>query len=198
MPTSRSLAHKLHDFKNLDAAGLCIGTLPRSLRHRTREHPADRRESWLSRNQIAARLPDEFLTFFERVTAKEGSACARAQRTLDPVVAKTSWWTTILHRTAALPPDPVFEQYSRDPVHAFCDAPPAQREDDGCLEGRGALIADSIIFHRACEYSTSDDKEAILFRSRQTIEESHRAMQRADQALMRPRQFARSWDRRSE
>ena len=63
------------------------------------------------------------------------------------------------------------------------------------LKGVARLIADSIIFHRAREYSTRNGNETILLRSRQTIEESYRAIQKANQALMRPRQSARSWDR---
>jgi GAF domain-containing protein len=62
------------------------------------------------------------------------------------------------------------------------------------LKGAARLIADSIIFHRVREYSTSNGKDnvrAIVFRTQRMIEESYSAMQKADQAMMQAWQLAR-------
>jgi hypothetical protein len=69
------------------------------------------------------------------------------------------------------------------------------------LKGVARLIADSIISHRAREYSTTNGKNsvpAIRVRSHRTIEESYRAMQKADRAMMPPWRWARSADRSSD
>jgi GAF domain-containing protein len=208
---SRSLAHKLHEFTNLQALLDCA--LVHCLDLCGTELGNIQLIDW-NRGYLEIKSQhgfcDEFLTFFERVTAREGSACARALRTLDSVVIEDVMvdndfapYRSIAYRSGfrAVQSTPVVSSSGATlgilSTHFATPRRPNEKTMDA-LKGVARLIADSIIFHRAHEYSTHNGKEAILFRSRQTIAESYRAMQKADQALMRPRQSARSWNRRSE
>jgi GAF domain-containing protein len=201
-PMSRSLVHKLREFTDpqaildcalahcLDLCGTELGNI----------QLIDWKRGYLEiKSQQGFR--EEFLMFFERVTAKEGSACARALRTLHPVLIEDVMmdddfapYRSIAYRSGfrAVLSTPVVSSSGATlgilSMHFATPRRPNQKTMDA-LKGVARLIADSIIFLRAREYSTSngkDDVRAILVRTRQMIDESHRAMQKADQVMMRP------------
>jgi GAF domain-containing protein len=144
---------------------------------------------------------DEFLTFFKRVTAKEGSACARALRTLEPVVIEDVMVDDDFAPYRSIAYESGFRAVQSTPVvssrgatlgilstHFATPHQPNEKTMDA-VKDVARLIADSIIFHRARKYSMSnggDDMPAILSRSHKLIEESYRAMQKADHAMLRP------------
>jgi GAF domain-containing protein len=155
---------------------------------------------------------DEFLKFFQRVSAKQGSACARALRTLEPVVIEDVMvdddfapYRHIAYRSGfrAVQSTPVVSSSGATlgilSTHFATPRRPSEKTMND-LKDVARLIADSIIFHRAREYSTSNGKDnvpATLSRCQKMIEESYRAMLRADHAMVRPH-ILRSPDRRPE
>ena len=118
IPMSRLLADKLHQFTNLQALLDCA--LARCLDLCGTELGNIQLIDW-NRGCLEIKsqhgFRDEFLRFFERVTAKEDSACARALRTLDPVVIED---VMVDEDFAPYRSDP------RNPVHALCNASQAQ------------------------------------------------------------------------
>jgi GAF domain-containing protein len=202
-PSSRSLAQKLREFTKLQAIldcalvhclDLCdtrLGNI--QLIHWNRGYLEIKSQHGFN---------DEFLTFFQRVTAEQGSACARALRTLEPVVIRDVMvdvdfapYRDIAYRSGfqAVQSTPIVSSSGATlgilSTHFATPYRPSEKTMDALKDVAG-LIADSIIFHRARENSTSngkDDVSTVLSRSHKLIEESYRAMQMADHAMMRRR-----------
>jgi GAF domain-containing protein len=142
------------------------------------------------------------LTVFQRVTAKQGSACARALRRLEPVVIEDVMmdddfvaYRDIAYRSGfrAVQSTPIVSSSGATlgilSAHFATPHHPNEKMMDA-LKDVARLIADSIIFHRARENSMSngkDDVPAILSRSHKLIEESYLAIQKADHAMIRSR-----------
>jgi GAF domain-containing protein len=201
-PISRSLAQKLREY-----------TKPQALLDCGLAHCLDLCDARLGNIQLIDwnrgyleiksqhGFNDEFLTFFQRVTAKQGSACGRALRTLKPVVIEDVMvdddfvaYRDIAYRSGfrAVQSAPIVSSSGSTlgilSTHFATPHQPNEKTMDA-VKDVARLIADSIIFHRARKYSMrngGDDMPAILSRSHKLIEESYRAMQKADHAMLRP------------
>jgi GAF domain-containing protein len=137
---------------------------------------------------------EEFLTFFKHVTANDGSACGRALRKRESIViadvmldAEFTPCQHVAYRAG-------FRAVQSTPIVSTSGAmigilsthfPSPHRPSDAAMAALKHLTqsaADAIIFHRAAK----NDINCIIDRSHKALEESHRLIERVNQALRRP------------
>jgi GAF domain-containing protein len=133
---------------------------------------------------------DEFLTFFESVTTRDGSVCARALRGREQVIVEDVMSDIEFTSCRAIARRAGFRAVQSTPIVSSNGAfigvlsthfPSPHRPSDATMAALTVLAqeaADAIIFRR----SAVSDVNSVIERSRQALQDSYRVLMRANRA----------------